>query len=56
MTLSALASTLGGIVSPDLLGGLQIDHQLKLRRLLRLGGHAKRKEESAQGKEQNSAV
>ncbi len=34
MTLSALASTFGGIRETDLLGCLQIDHEFKLGRLL----------------------
>jgi len=34
MTRFALASTFGGIVEADLLGGLQIDHELELGRLL----------------------
>jgi len=34
----------------DLLGRLQVDDQLKFHRLLRLGGNAKRQEQSAQRK------
>jgi hypothetical protein len=38
ITLSARASTLGGIVKAHLLRSFQVDDQFKLRRLLPLGG------------------